>query len=98
MAITGYFLNTTEMNKLVNSKLLAGIVQEIYEVGQLLPMLPITTIDAYTLKWNREGDLPTVSAKAKGEEYGWQEVATYSQVPLGLNEYGGQWAWVNGAQ
>ena len=98
MAITGYFSTTTEMNKLVNSKLLAGIVQEIYEVGQLLPMLPITTIDAYTLKWNREGDLPTVSAKAKGEEYGWKEVATYSQVPLGLKEYGDQWALVKGAQ
>ena len=98
MAITGYFSSPTEMNKLVDSKLLAGVVQEIYEVGQLIPQLPITTVDAYTLKWNREGTLPTVSAKAKGEQYGWKEVATYSQATLGLKEYGDQWALVKGAQ
>ena len=96
--ITGYFSSTTEMNKLVQSKLLPGVVQEVYEVGQLLPMLPITTIDSYTLKWNREGTLPTVSAKSKGEQYGWKEVATYSQPSLALKEYGDQWALVKGAQ
>lgn len=96
--ITGYFASTAEMVKLVQSKLLPGIVQEIYEVGQLIPQLPITTIDSYTLKWNREGTLPTVSAKSKGEQYGWKEVATYSQPSLSLKEYGDQWALVKGAQ
>lgn len=96
--ITGYFANVTEMNKLVQSKLLPGVVQEIYEVGQLIPQLGITTIDSYTLKWNREGTLPTVSAKAKGEQYGWKEVATHSQATLALKEYGDQWALVKGAQ
>jgi len=96
--ITGYFASTTEMVKLVQSKLLAGIVQEIYEVGQLIPQLPVTTIDSYTLKWNREGTLPTVTAKSKGEQYGWKEVATYSQPSLALKEYGDQWALVKGAQ
>lgn len=96
--ITGYFASTTEMVKLVQSKLLPGIVQEIYEVGQLIPQLPITTIDSYTLKWNREGTLPTVSAKSKGEQYGWKEVATYSQATLALKEYGDQWALAKAAQ
>ena len=96
--ITGYFASTTEMVKLVQSKLLAGVVQEIYEVGQLIPKLPITTIDSYTLKWNREGTLPSVSEKSKGEQYGWKEVATLSQPSLGLKEYGDQWALVARAQ
>jgi len=96
--ITGYFASTTEMVKLVQSKLLPGIVQEIYEVGQLIPQLGITTIDSYTLKWNREGTLPSVSAKSKGEQYGWKEVATYSQGTLALKEYGDQWALVAAAQ
>jgi len=96
--ITGYFASTTEMVKLVQSKLLAGIVQEIYEVEQLIPMLGITTIDSYTLKWNREGTLPNVSAKSKGEQYGWKEVATYTQGELALKEYGDQWALVAAAQ
>lgn len=98
MAIVGYFANVTEMEKLVQSKLLPGIVQEIYKAGQLLPHLPITTVDSYSLKWNREGTLPSVSAKAKGEQYGWKQVATYSQVELKLKEYGDQWALVKGAQ
>jgi len=96
--ITGYFASTTEMVKLVQSKLLPGIVQEIFEVGQLIPMLPITTIDSYTLKWNREGTLPGVSAKSKGEQYGWKEVATYGQGELALKEFGDQWALVAAAQ
>jgi len=96
--ITGYFASTAEMVKLVQSKLLPGIVQEIYEVGQLIPMLPITTIDSYTLKWNREGTLPTVSAKSKGEQYGWKEVATYGQGELALKEFGDQWSLVAAAQ
>jgi len=96
--ITGYFASTAEMVKLVQSKLLPGIVQEIYEVGQLIPQLPITTIDSYTLKWNREGTLPGVSAKSKGEQYGWKEVATYSQGELALKEFGDQWALVAAAQ
>lgn len=96
--ITGYFTSTAEMVKLVQSKLLAGVVQQIYEVGQLIPQLPVTTIDSYTLKWNREGTLPTVSAKSKGEQYGWKEVATHSQPSLELKEYGDQWALVKGAQ
>lgn len=96
--ITGYFSSATEMNKLVQSKLLPGVVTEIHEVGQLIPQLPITTIDSYTLKWNREGTLPVVTAKSKGEQYGWKEVATYSQPSLALKEYGDQWALVKGAQ
>jgi len=98
VAITGYFNNAAEMAKLVQSKLLPGVVQEIYEVGQLLPQMPITTIDSYSLKWNREGTLPSVTAKSKGEQYTWKEVATYSQPTLALKEYGDQWALVKGAQ
>jgi hypothetical protein len=98
MPITGYFASPDEMNKLVQSKLLPGVVQQVYEVGQLLPRLPVTTVDAYTLKWNREGTQPSISEKSKGEQYGWKEVATYSQVTLGLKEYGDQWALVKGAQ
>lgn len=98
MAITGYFSSPDEMNKLTQSKLLPGVVQEVREVGQLLPLLPVTTIDSYSLKWNREGTLPTVSEKSKGEQYAWKEVATYSQPTLALKEYGDQWALVKGAQ
>lgn len=98
MAITGYFSSPDELVKLVQSKLLAGIVPTIYETGQLIPMLPITTIDSYYLKWNKEGTLPTVSAKSMGEQYTWQEVAAHTQATLYLKEFGDQWALTGMAQ
>jgi len=91
MAITGYFKDSTELARLVQSKLLPGVVQEIYEVGQLIPRLPITTIDSLMLKWNQEKTLPSVSAKSRGEQYGWKEQVDYEPVELALKQFGDQW-------
>lgn len=61
MAIVGYFSSLTEAQKFVQSKLLAGVVQEIYEVGQLLPMLPVFTIDSKDIQYNRQTTPPSAS-------------------------------------
>lgn len=91
MAVIGFFQSATEMLKLTQSKLLAGVVQEIYEEGQLIGKLPITLIDSYKLLWNREKSLPTVSAKSLSEQYSWKSVADFTRVELELEEYGDQW-------
>jgi len=44
MPIVGHWANLAEAQKLVQSKLLAGVVQEVIEEGQLLPMLPVFAI------------------------------------------------------
>ena len=42
MAIIGHFKDLTELSKLVQDKLLlAGVIEEIIEEGQLLPRLPV---------------------------------------------------------
>lgn len=92
MSIIGYFSSAAEMNKLVQSKLLPGVVEEIYEVGQLIPKLGLTTVDCYELEWNRESVLPGITPKARGEQYAWREVAEHNKITLGLEEYGDQWA------
>lgn len=61
MAIVGYFSSLAEAQKFVQSKLLAGVVQEIYEVGQLLPMLPVFTIDSKDVQYNRQTTPPSAS-------------------------------------
>ena len=61
MAIVGYFSSLTEAQKFVQSKLLAGVVQEIYEIGQLLPMLPVFTIDSKDLQYNRQTTPPSAA-------------------------------------
>lgn len=86
MSIVGFFKDSTEMLKLVQTKLLAGVVQEIYEEGQLIGKLPITLIDSYKLIWNREKTLPTATAKSLGEQYSWKSVAELTRVELELEE------------
>jgi len=54
MAIVGHFTSLAEAQKLVQSKLLAGVVQEVYEEGQLLNKLPVMTIDSKSIIYNRE--------------------------------------------
>jgi len=91
MAVVGFFQNPAEMLKLSQSKLLAGVVPEIYEEGQLIGKLPVTLIDSYKLIWNREKTLPTATPKSLSEQYSWKSVADLTRVELELEEYGDQW-------
>ncbi len=54
MAIVGYFSSLVEAQKFTQSKLMAGVVQEVYEAGQLLPMLPVFTMTGKELNYNRQ--------------------------------------------
>jgi len=61
LAIVGYFADLGEAQKYVQSKLLAGVVQELYEVGQLLQMLPVFTIDGKSVKYLRQTTPPSAA-------------------------------------
>lgn len=99
MAVVGFFKDSTEMLKLTHSKLLGGVVQEIYEEGQLIGKLPITLIDNLKLIWNREEALPTATPKDIGEQYAWKNIGEYAtRVELELEEYGDQWRLDNFVQ
>jgi len=54
MAIVGHWASLEEAQKLVQSKLLAGVVQETWEEGQLLAMLPVMAIDSLSVVYNRQ--------------------------------------------
>lgn len=71
MAVVGHFDSLAEAQKLVQSELLAGLVQEIYEEGQLLQRLPVTTINSKTLKYNRESTLPSAAFYDIHEQIPW---------------------------
>jgi hypothetical protein len=71
MAIVGHFESLAEAQKLVNSDILAGVVQETYEEGQLLQRLPVTTIDSKSLLYNRESTLPCASFFDIHEQIPW---------------------------
>jgi len=91
MAVIGYFDSLTEVQRLVTDRLLAGIIEEIIEEGQLVPRLPVMQLDAKSLIYNREGTLPTADFYDIGEDIPAQAQATVSQVTVTLKRVIGQW-------
>ncbi len=84
MSIVGHFESLAEAQKLVQSELLAGIVQETFEEGQLLQKLPVVTIDSKSLLYNREGTLPSAAFYDIHEQIPWQADVNFTQKEVAL--------------
>ncbi len=84
MAIVGHFESLAEAVKLVQSELLAGVVQETYEEGQLLQRLPVTTIDSKSLLYNRESTLPSAAFYDIHEQLPWTADVNFVQKEVSL--------------
>lgn len=67
-----------EGEKLVQTKLLAGVVQEIYEEGSLLRRLPVMAIDSKSIKYNREKTLPSADFYDIHEQIPWTADTEYA--------------------
>lgn len=91
MAVIGYFTTLVEAQTLVTDRLLAGIIEEIIEEGQLIPRLPVMQLDAKTLVYNREETLPSASFYDVGEDIPAQAQATMAQDTATLKRCIGQW-------
>jgi len=79
MAIVGYFDTLAQAQKLARSEMLEGLIQETYEEGQLLGMLPITVINSKSLLYNRESTLPSAAFYDIHEQIPWTAEVTVSQ-------------------
>lgn len=65
--------------------LLQGIIQEIIEEGQILPLLPVTGITGKSLLYNRESTLPSADFFDIHEQIPWQADTAYAtQVEVEL--------------
>lgn len=84
MPIVGHFENLVEGQKLVQSKLLSGVVQETYEEGQLLQKLPVTVIDSKSLLYNRESTLPSAAFYDIHEQIPWTADVNFAQKEIAL--------------
>ncbi|MBT9133203.1 MAG: hypothetical protein DDT33_01739 [Firmicutes bacterium] len=83
--IVGHFRNLAEAQKLVQSVLLAGVIQEIYEEGQLLQKLPVVTINSRSIIYNRERSLPSAAQYAINQQIPWTSDVEYAaQVEVDL--------------
>ena len=84
IAIVGHWADLAEAQKLVQSKLLAGVVQEVYEEGQLLQMLPVMAINAKSIIYNRETTPPSAAFYDIHEQIGWTADVTQTQKEVEL--------------
>lgn len=85
MAIVGHWSSLAEAGKLATSVLLAGIVQEVYEEGSLLPMLPVTAITGKSILYNREKTLPSGAFFDIHQQIPWTADVDYAaQVEVAL--------------
>lgn len=85
MSIVGHFASLAEAQKLVRSELLAGVVQEVYEEGQLLQMLPVVTCNSKSLLYNREKTLPSAAFFDVHEQIPWTADTDFTaQVEVSL--------------
>jgi len=84
-AIVGHFSTLAEAQKLVRSELLAGVIQEVYEEGSLLPLLPVMSISSKSLLYNRESTLPSGAFFDIHEQIPWTADVDYAaQVEVAL--------------
>jgi len=84
MAIVGHWSTLAEAQKLVQSRLLAGVVQEVIEEGQLLPMLPVFAINSKSILYNRETTPPSASFYDIHEQIPWTADVTEDQKEVTL--------------
>jgi hypothetical protein len=82
--IVGHFNNLDEAVKLVQSKLLAGVVQEVFEEGQLLGRMPVVSIDARSLQYRRESVLPSAAFYDIHEQIPWSADVAFTAAEVWL--------------
>jgi hypothetical protein len=79
MSIVGHYASLAEAQKFVTDKLLAGLIEETIEEGQLASVLPLTEIDTRVLKYNREGVMQDASFFGIHDQIPWSRGATVVQ-------------------
>ena len=89
MVLVGHWENLQEAEKLTESILIGGIVQEYVRRGGVLtlssPGLPVAQFNGLSAKWNREKDVPTASfASSIGTVMTWQSGQNFDQLERAL--------------
>ena len=74
----GYWANLAESQKLTQSTLVPGIIEEDIRRGGLFPRLPIMQAPGTKVEWNRENAVRTASKVSVGGQLQWTDNITYT--------------------
>lgn len=81
----GHWLNLAELQKLTQSELLPGVIDESPKRGGLLTEFPVRQAMGQSIKWNRSNARRTAGRIAIGQQLTWTDNVTYSQVESSLS-------------
>ena len=93
MASVGHWTNLAEAEKLTQSVLVGGLVDENIKNGGILPLIPVAQFMGKSAQWNRESTIPSAQTAGIGDQLTWQDSAevdpqetslkiVYVQTPL----------------
>ncbi|MDY6834200.1 MAG: hypothetical protein SVY53_05295 [Chloroflexota bacterium] len=90
MAVVGYWETLAEAEKLVQSPLYAGVVQELWKEGDLNQFLPLVGINSPSVLYNRQDTYPTGTfltyhekiTPTNNQTYGTQQEAVIKQLVM----------------
>lgn len=82
--IVGHYDSLTEVQKIVDDVLLAGVIEEIIEEGGLIPRLPLTLLSGKSYNYNREVTLPSGEWISMYDTITSSTGVTYSEVSVTL--------------
>lgn len=80
----GYWLNLAEAEKLTQSNLVPGVIEENIRRGGILSMLPLSQYMGLDVKWNRESAERLGQMAAVGDVLSWSDNITYTSVNRAL--------------
>ena len=81
----GHWLNLAELQKLTQSELLPGVIDESPKRGGLLTEFPVRQALGLDIKWNRSNARRTANRIAVGAQLTWTDNITYTQVSSALS-------------
>ncbi len=81
----GHWLNLAELQKLTQSELLPGVIDEAPKRGGLLTEFPVKQAMGQSIKWNRSNARRSATRVAIGQQLTWSDNITYKQVESALS-------------
>jgi len=80
----GHWLNLAELQKMSQSELLPGVIDEAPKRGGLLTEFPLKQATGLSTKWNRSNARRSASRIAIGQQLTWSDNITYSVIESSL--------------
>ncbi len=81
----GHWLNLADLQKLTQSELLPGVIDESPKRGGLLTEFPVHQSVGQSVKWNRSNARRSANRVAIGSQLTWTDNITYTQIESALS-------------